>query len=97
MVKNLLYSESSLLYNVHVQSDRTNADLCIDGKSGFSHFIFLSTNEQLCTPYPLQMAAVQESLLLSGCIYTLKKYTTKQLTNMLCKITALFPGKPPRT
>ena len=32
---------------------------------------FLSTNVQLCTPYPLQMAAVQENAL-SGCIYTLK-------------------------
>ena len=31
MVRMFLYSESSLLYNVHVQSGRTNADLCIDG------------------------------------------------------------------
>ena len=35
MVRIFLYSESSLLYNVHVQSGRTNADLCIDGKYGF--------------------------------------------------------------
>ena len=26
------YSESSRLYNVHVQSGRTNDDLCIDGR-----------------------------------------------------------------
>ena len=59
-------------------------------KSGFSHCISC-----LRILYPLQIAAVQENLLLSGCIYTLKTYTTKQLR--LCKMTALLPGKPPRT
>ena len=58
-------------HDVHVQRGRTNADLCIDGKSGFSHCISC-LHVQLCTPY-LQMAAVQENFLLSGYSNTLKR------------------------
>ena len=43
-------------------SDHTNADLCIDDKSGFSHDISFV--------HCIQLAAVQENFLLSGCINT---------------------------